>query len=476
MATLENLTVMFTDIVGFSDLVAKLSRLESEKLLEKHDQILSKVIKRFGGRKIKSVGDSFMVVFRSPTDAVLCAMAMHDALWDDSQESGNVNPIIIRVALNAGEVRLTNNDVFGDAVNIASRLEEVTPPNSVYLTEAVYLSMNKSEVALEQVDSFKFKGVREKITVYKANYKPLINRTKNHLLTDDVNYPYGGAHIHHKASNKPLLTVGKFTLALCTLLIVVFMTWWATITYMPGFEREKIVVEYGRPEQQLPVNQNIDVLSEKFLVTKQIKEKALPLLEKKNYLGLENLVLEYSEEYKDNAYLRMLAGHADMYFKRYKSAIDNYTNAFSNDPVLSNDPLSAKNLIKLLDYERKKANKLIARYINKTLINYLSLRTGEKGLTARYDAFYLLKDSGNTKLIDSVGLNIWDLRELEQCQLKKIAVTELNRLQDARALVALKEVVEVSFIDRFKYSCLRRDAKKAIAAIEGKQASDAGNL
>lgn len=467
MATLENLTIMFTDIVGFSDLVAKLSRVESERLLERHDQILSKVIKRFGGKKVKSVGDSFMVTFRSPTDAVLCGMAMHDALWDDKQDEENSHPIIIRVALNAGEVRVTNNDVFGDAVNIASRLEQITPPDSVYLTEAVYLSMNKSEVNLEQIDNFKFKGVREKVNVYQAHYKPLAHKTKAHIATDEINYPYGGAHIHHQASNKPLQTFAKLIIGLCLLFMVVFTTWWLTITYMPINEQERIAVEYSPPDEQLLIEkQEVDILSNEFIVTNQIKEKTLPYLKAKNYIGLENVIAEYKEQYKDNAHLQLLAAHVDMYFDRYKDAIAHYDSAFSKDKILAQDKTAVKNLVVLLEKERKASNKLIAKYLNPVLIAKLSKRTGQAGLEGRYDAFYLLKDSGNTQAIDTVGLNIWDLRELKQCRLRKVAVTELKRLQDERALEVLKEVVNVSFFERFKYACLRSEAKKAVALIE----------
>ena len=475
MANIENLTIMFTDIVGFSDLVAKLSRSDSESLLENHDQILSKVIRRFGGKKIKSVGDSFLVTFRSPTDAVLCGMAMHDALWDFNQSENTNNPIIIRVALNAGEVRLTNNDVFGDAVNIASRLEQITPANSVYLTEAVYLSMNKSEANLEDIDSVKFKGVKEKIKIYQATHKPLEKETKESLLTDNIDYPYGGAHIHYKASHSPLFTIGKLCILLCSFLLVIFATWWTTITYMPvttGLELERIAVEFAErqpPQITVETNNEIDVLSQKFIVTNELKTKAKPLLIAKKYTSLEKLIKQYSKEYADNAYLLALQGHADAYFERYDSAIKHYKKAFTQDYKLAANGLVASNFIKLLEHEREDANRLIARYLNRSVLKALAKRTGSPGLDGRYDAFYLLRDSGHSKWIDRVGLNIWDLRELDECQLKKVAVLELKRLEDPRSLEALKEVVDVGFFERFRYACLRSDAIDAIVAIEAQQ-------
>jgi len=84
MAKSENLTIMFTDIAGFSELVSTMSRKENEEMMRRHDAVLGRMLKIFKGRHVKSIGDSFLIVFRSPTDAALCAMSMHDALWEMS--------------------------------------------------------------------------------------------------------------------------------------------------------------------------------------------------------------------------------------------------------------------------------------------------------------------------------------------------------------------------------------------------------
>ena len=105
MSHTENLTIMFTDIADYSESVAKMSRKESEEMLKAHDKILHRILKQYKGKWIKSIGDSFLVVFRSPTDAALCGMAMHDALWELMKANEDVNKNIrSRVALNLGEV------------------------------------------------------------------------------------------------------------------------------------------------------------------------------------------------------------------------------------------------------------------------------------------------------------------------------------------------------------------------------------
>lgn len=468
MATIENLTVMFTDIVGFSEMVSSLPRVASERLLRLHDKLLKKVIRRFRGTLIKSVGDSFLVVFRSPTDAVLCAMAMQDALWELNQQQADNERILIRVALNTGEVRLTSRDVFGEAVNIASRLESETPADCIYLTETVYLTMNRNEVEFKSIGRQSFKGIPQPLNIYQALSK---KSTASESESELANFPYGGAHRRLKPVNRPKYVVGRWFVGVTASLVAAFVSWWATVTYMPGpasIQLDKAEVEYRQ----------VDSISEEKVVvfatdiTAEIRSLAEPLLVNNNYLQLKELIKTYEAEYPGNAYLQSLQGHVAMYDRNYESAITHYKFALENNPSLAREKLLAQNLVSLLDYQRLPANRLIARYLSQSMLEALAVRSGQQGLRGRYDAFYLLRDSGNADLIDKVGLNIWDLRELEECAMKKVAVKELKRLNDPRAIPALKEALDVGLIDGFKYMCYRRDAVVAIEQMEARLQGD----
>lgn len=466
MATIENLTIMFTDIVGFSEKVSSLSRVESERLLKQHDRLLKKVIKRFCGVIIKSVGDSFLVVFRSPTDAVLCAMAMQDALWEINRGKSDSEMIIVRIALNTGEVLLKNRDVYGEAVNIASRLESETPGGCIYLTDTVYLSMNRNEVEFKTIGRQSFKGIPQPLTIYQA-----LSKNKAEIDPEFEKFPYGGAHQHLKPANRTAFTAGRVFVGFSASLVAAFVSWWATVTYMPGPETiqlDKAEVEYRQPDTIT----GDDVVVFATDITAEIRSLAEPLLTNRNYLQLKELIKTYQVDYANNPYLRSLQGHCDMFDKNYESAIQHYKFALENNPSLARDPLLSRNLVVLLDHQRLLANKLIARYLSQPMLSALSRRSGEPGLRGRYDAFYLLRDSGNAEMIDKVGLNIWDLRELEECAMKKVAVRELKRLNDPRAIEALREAVDVGLIDRFKYMCYRHDAVVAIEQLEAKLDGD----
>ena len=156
-----NLAIMFTDIVGYTERTARQSREENEKLIETHDNLLLPAVKALGGEHVKSIGDALLCVFPSPTNALLAAMAMQDSLYAYNLQTQEENQIHITIGVNIGEVRLSKGDVFGDAVNLASRVQSLCPPDEIYFSDAVYMAMNKAEVPAQEVGMQELKGVKK---------------------------------------------------------------------------------------------------------------------------------------------------------------------------------------------------------------------------------------------------------------------------------------------------------------------------
>ncbi|MFL5322604.1 MAG: adenylate/guanylate cyclase domain-containing protein [Myxococcaceae bacterium] len=167
-----NLAIVFTDIKGFTERTSSQTLEENERLLQRHSQLLAPVFKAFGGRIIKMIGDAFMATFESPTNSVLCGVAIQDRLWLYNRTVPERERFEVRVAVNAGEVRLEDNDVFGEPVNIAARVEGIAEAGWVYFTESVYLAMNKAEVPAEEVGQFELKGIPGKVRVYRVPRAP----------------------------------------------------------------------------------------------------------------------------------------------------------------------------------------------------------------------------------------------------------------------------------------------------------------
>ena len=163
-----NLAIVFTDIKGFTERTSKQTLEQNEALLKTHNDLLAPLFKGLGGKIVKTIGDAFMVTFESPTFAVLAGIAVQDALWAYNQKAIAEEQLHVRVAINVGEVRLEGNDVFGEPVNIAARVEGVAEADEVTFTESVYLSMNRAEVPAEELGRFELKGIPEQVRLYKV--------------------------------------------------------------------------------------------------------------------------------------------------------------------------------------------------------------------------------------------------------------------------------------------------------------------
>lgn len=166
--TTRHLTILITDIKGFTDKTSHRSRADIQRLLDDHRDVVLPVLEGRGGHLVKTMGDAFMMTYDSPTDAVLAGVAAQEALAKHNHDLPEADRIEIRVAINAGEVNLADNDVFGEAVNITARIEGVAEAGEVYFTEAVYLAMNKTEVPSSEIGLLQLKGIPEKVRVYKV--------------------------------------------------------------------------------------------------------------------------------------------------------------------------------------------------------------------------------------------------------------------------------------------------------------------
>ncbi|PLY01813.1 MAG: hypothetical protein C0623_05020 [Desulfuromonas sp.] len=222
----ENLAIILTDIVGYTEATSRLSRKEQKEMLSLHNQLLFPIIRSFGGKVVKTIGDALLLVFRSPTDGMLCSMAMQDALYDFNRKSMPEQKLHIRIAASLGEVRVARNDVFGEAVNLTSRIESITPQDEIYLSEAVYLAMNKAEVPCVEVGLRELKGISEPVKIWQIprfTRARLVPEDVGEEEIDELSYPYGGAHLDvvtkgsksgsDQASKKPLL-IGLLVLGL----------------------------------------------------------------------------------------------------------------------------------------------------------------------------------------------------------------------------------------------------------------------
>lgn len=160
MHTRQLAAIMFTDIVGYTALMGS----HEEKaigLLRKNREIQKPIIEEFGGQWIKELGDGVLASFPAVSNAVYAAIKIQDACKQ-------ANEFQIRIGIHLGEVIMENGDVFGDAVNIASRLQALAPPSGIFVSGSVQRDLsNKQDIHSEFVGEEQLKNVREPIRVFK---------------------------------------------------------------------------------------------------------------------------------------------------------------------------------------------------------------------------------------------------------------------------------------------------------------------
>ncbi len=159
---------MFTDMVDYTSISEKNEEL-ALTLLEDHRQLLRPVFARHGGREVKTVGDGFLVEFPSALEAVRCGLEIQQLMYRRNQGVTSEKKILLRVAVHLGDVEHRDGDVYGDAVNIASRIQSLTDPGGICITQQVYDHVRKNEefrmVALGQN---RLKNVQTPTEVYRV--------------------------------------------------------------------------------------------------------------------------------------------------------------------------------------------------------------------------------------------------------------------------------------------------------------------
>src|SRR5712692_1320158 len=165
--------IMFTDIVGFSRQMGT-DEARMLRVLEVHNQVIQQAVADNRGHVIKTMGDGFLVDFPSVVHAVQCAQHVQDRFRTYNTEKESAEQIHIRIGIHSGDIVQRDGDVFGDGVNLASRLQALAAPDTICISDVVYRDVAK-KVALGTVVSLgrpKLKNIAERFQVYALLLQP----------------------------------------------------------------------------------------------------------------------------------------------------------------------------------------------------------------------------------------------------------------------------------------------------------------
>ena len=172
MTGTETITVLFTDLVGSTEISYAISPDAADELLRAHFSLLRRAISDSGGVEVKSLGDGIMVVFRSTSAALSCAVAMQQAVHRDNVGAGH--RLGLRIGLSGGEVTSEANDYFGDPVIEAARLCAHADADQILATDAIrVMAGRRSPYLFERLGAFELKGLPEPVEALEVRWEPL---------------------------------------------------------------------------------------------------------------------------------------------------------------------------------------------------------------------------------------------------------------------------------------------------------------
>ena len=169
--------IMKTDVKDFTKKFNEMSEQDISTIMSEHRQFVLNKVYKFTGKIIKGEGDAFWITFENVTNAVSCAKEIQLELYDKYVGKQDNEVIHLRIIITAGEITYKEGDIFGDAVNLAARIETIAPEDEIYLSDSANILLNKTQYSTDSVGKYNFKGQEEEIEVYKVNFR--YNTKKN---------------------------------------------------------------------------------------------------------------------------------------------------------------------------------------------------------------------------------------------------------------------------------------------------------
>ena len=178
--------ILAADVVGYSKLM-EADEDSTVKVLNEKKKIIADTARSYKGREFGNAGDSIMLEFSRPTEAVGCAMKIQEKIQASNVDVPESQQMRFRIGINLGDVIVDDENLFGDGVNIAARLESSADPGGINISSSVYRQV-ETKFSTEFSDSGDqyFKNISRPIRVFKWLKDQSASATENNQLTEKL--------------------------------------------------------------------------------------------------------------------------------------------------------------------------------------------------------------------------------------------------------------------------------------------------
>ena len=151
--------IVFTDIVGFTKLTAK-DQSKASALLKQQRELFRPIVDSYKGMWVKEMGDGLLLTFDTVTDAVNCCIKLQET-------SKQIDDLDLRIGIHQGEILIEENDIIGDDVNVAARIEPFSASGGIAISNKVHDAIvRESDFTTKYLGKPKLKGVGQEVKVY----------------------------------------------------------------------------------------------------------------------------------------------------------------------------------------------------------------------------------------------------------------------------------------------------------------------
>src|SRR5215813_128300 len=169
--------IVAADVAGYSRLMG-LDEVGTARTLREHRKVTDALVERHGGRIVKTTGDGVLLEFPSVVDAVECAVAMQAAIAVRNQGVREDRRMLLRIGINLGDILIDGEDILGDGVNVAARLEGIAEPGGICISSSAYEHVRgKVSVDFADLGEQTLKNIARPIRAYAVGPSTNVHQT-----------------------------------------------------------------------------------------------------------------------------------------------------------------------------------------------------------------------------------------------------------------------------------------------------------